>query len=70
MLSVQLQHFHSKSFIMKATIIEITNKVKSDIPGWKIGHLYEVLSSFYKSSSPATLLSSFGKKNALQSSLY
>lgn len=33
MFSVQLQHFHSKSFTMKATIIEITNKIKSDVPG-------------------------------------
>lgn len=48
MLSIQLQHFHSKSFTMKASIIEITNKIKSDVPGWKTGHLYEVLPSFYK----------------------
>lgn len=48
MWSVQLQHFYSKSFTMKAATVEITNKIKSDVPGWKVGHLYEVLCSFYK----------------------
>lgn len=63
MLSVQLQHSQSKSFTMKAAVTEITNKIESDVPGWKICHLYAVLSTFYKVmlSSAATLLSSFGR---------
>lgn len=48
MWSVWLQISHSKSFTMKGTTVEIANKIKSDVPGWKNGHLYEVLCSFYK----------------------
>lgn len=41
-VGVQLQHFPCKCFTMKATMIELTYKTKSDVLVWKICHLYEV----------------------------